>query len=61
MTIVSVIAHSDFDKLFILYTNASGGGVRAVLHQKEDDRREKLIACASRAFNEYEKKYPITE
>ncbi len=28
---------------------------------KGDDGREKLIACASRAFNEHEKKYPITE
>ncbi len=61
MTTVPVVVHSDFDKPFILYIDASGGGVRAILYQKEDDRREKLIACVSRAFNEHEKKYPITE
>ncbi len=61
MIIALVVTHPDFDKLFILYTDASGGGVRAVLYQKRDDRREKLIACASRAFDEHEKKYPITK
>ena len=61
MTTISVIAHLDFNKPFILYTDASGGDVRAVLHQKGNDEREKLIACASRAFNKHEKKYPIIE
>ncbi len=56
-----VVAHPDFNKLFILYTDASGGGIRAVLHQKEEDGRERIIACASRTYNEHEKKYPITE
>ena len=61
MTTALVVAHPDFDKPFILYTDASGEGVRAVLHQKRDNKREKLIACTSRAFNKYEKKYPIME
>ena len=56
-----VVAHPNFDKPFILYTNVSGGGVGAVLHQKGDDRRERIIACVSRTYNEHEKKYPITE
>ncbi len=61
LTIASVVAHPNFDKLFILYTNASEGGVGAILYQKGDDRRERIIACASKTYNEYEKKYPITE
>jgi len=56
-----VVAHPNFDKSFILYTDASGGGVRAILHQKGDDRRKRIIAYASRTYNEHEKKYPITE
>ena len=61
LTIVLVIAHSDFNKPFILYTNASGGDMGAVLHQKGDDERERIITCTSRTFNEHEKKYPITK
>src|SRR6266540_4027270 len=56
-----MVAHPNFDKLFILYTDASGGGVEAILHQKDEDRRERIIACASRTYNEHEKKYSITE
>ena len=61
LTTAPVIAHPNFDKSFILYTDASGGGVRAILHQKGDDRRKRIIAYASRTYNEHEKKYPITE
>ena len=38
-----------------------GGGIGAVLHQKGDDRKERIIVCASRTYNEHEKKYLITE
>ncbi len=54
-----VVTHPNFDKLFILYTNALGGGVGAVLHQKDNDERERIIAYASRTYNEHEKKYPL--
>ena len=61
LTTASVIAHPNFEKLFIFYTDILGRGIGAVLHQKGDDRRERIIACASRTYNEHEKKYPITE
>src|SRR6266496_1530684 len=61
LAMASVVAHPDFNKPFILYTDASGGGVGAVLHQKGDDGRERIIVCASRTYNGHEKKYPITE
>ncbi len=57
----SVIAHPNFDKPFILYTDASGGGIGAILHQKGEDGRERIIVCVSRTYNEHEKKYPIIE
>src|SRR6266540_2082418 len=56
-----VVTHPDFNKPFILYTDASDGGVGAVLYQKGKDGRERIIAYASRTYNEHEKKYPITE
>ncbi len=56
-----VVAYPNFDKLFILYTDASGGDIGVILHQKDDDKRERIITCASRTFNEHKKKYPITE
>ncbi len=61
LAIASVIAYPNFDKPFILYIDASGGDVRAVLHQKGDDERERIIACTSRTYNEHKKKYLIIE
>ena len=51
MMMALIVAHSDFEKLFILYTDASGEGIGAVLHQKDDQGKERIIACASRALN----------
>ena len=54
-----MIAHSDFDKPFILYMNISNGDVRVILHQKGNDERKQIITYISRIFNEHEKKYLI--
>src|SRR6266498_470583 len=61
MTVTPIVAHPDFEKPFILYTDASGKGIGAVLHQKDDQDKERIIACVSRALNQHEKNYPITE
>ncbi len=58
---VLIVAHPNFKKLFILYTDASGESIRAVLHQKDDQDKEHIIACASRALNQHEKNYSIIE
>ena len=49
------------NKPFILYTDASGIGVRAILAQKDDEGKEHVIEYASRLMNDAERNYPITE
>ncbi len=61
MTMAPIVAHPNFKKPFILYTDALREGIGAILHQKDNLGKERIIACASRALNQYEKNYPITE
>ncbi|SRR6266542_606620 len=61
LAIALVIAYFNFDKPFVLYMDALGEGIETVLHQTGNDEKERIIACASRIFNEYKKKYSITE
>ena len=51
MTIAPIVAHLDFEKLFILYTDASGEGIGVILYQKDNQSKERIIACVSRALN----------
>ncbi len=48
---VSIVAYSNFEKLFILYMDAFEEGIEAVLHQKDDQGKERIIVYASRALN----------
>ena len=52
-----ILAFPDFNKLFLLETDASGRGLRAVLSQKQADGRYHPIAYASRVMNETEQRY----
>lgn len=55
-----VLALPDFDKVFILYTDASDGALGAVLAQ-EHERREKPVALLSRALATQEPNCPIRD
>ncbi len=46
LVMVSVVTYPNFNKLFILYTDVLDGGIGAILHQK-DDRRKQIIICIS--------------
>ena len=52
-----ILSFPDFNKLFLLETDASGRGLGAVLSQKQADGRYYLIAYASRVMNETEQRY----
>ena len=52
-----ILAFPDFDKPFLLETDASGRGLGAVLSQKQADGRYHPIAYASCVMNETEQRY----
>ena len=60
LTEASIVRYPDFDKLFLLYTDACTTGLGAVLAQKEG-KDEYVIAYASRILSPAEKNYRITE
>ena len=60
ITTAPVVRYSDFEKPFLLYTDASLTGLGAVLAQKEG-KEEYVIAYASRTLSAAERNYGITE
>src|SRR5581483_7965791 len=56
-----ILIHPNFDKPFILYTDASGTRLGAVLSQIGDDKKEHVIAYASRSLTKAEANYSITD
>ena len=56
-----ILSFPDFNKPFLLETDASGRGLGAVLSQKQADGRYHPIAYASRVMNETEQRYHLNK
>src|SRR5215216_4706688 len=61
LTTPPILAYPEFTKPFILYTDTSTYTLGVILSQKDDDKKEHVIAYASRTLNKHERNYSITE
>ena len=56
-----ILQHPDYDKEFILYTDASYSGLGFILCQVGEDQKEHPIAYGGRKLSPAEQNYTITE
>ena len=56
-----VLAYPNFDRTFVVHTDASGDGLGAVIEQEQEDGMLHPLAYASRTLTKHERKYGITE
>ena len=56
-----VLAFLNFEKEFLLETDASISGLGAILAQKQDNGKVRPITCASCTLQAHEKNYGIPE
>lgn len=61
LTTPPILAYPNFEKPFILYTDASTFALGAILSQKDEFKRERVIAYASRTLHKHERNYGVTE
>lgn len=61
LTSAPILAYPNFEKPFVVYTDASTVAVGAILSQKDTEGKERVIAYASRSLNVHERNYGITE
>ena len=61
ITSPSVLAYPNFDRWFVLHTDASRHGLGAVLEQEHDDGLFHPIAYASRTLSKHKKWYGVTD
>ena len=58
LTSAPVLGFVDYNRPFVLHTDASGTGLGAALYQEDDDGRPHVIAYASRGLSKSELNYP---
>ena len=56
-----ILTYLQWDRRFILATDASTFALRAILSQEDDEKNERVIAYASRSLLPAEKNYTATE
>ena len=61
LTTSPILTYPDFDKDFILYTDASETAIGYILGQKDDQGKEKVICYGGRSLKPNEKNWPISE
>jgi hypothetical protein len=61
LTSAPILAYPDFQRQFILYTDASNKALGYVLGQRDDQGRERVIAYGGRALRGAKLNYGITE